>query len=213
MVMVEKLSPKTSVLLIIDMQNDFIHEKGYFPSVGYPVEPFRRIIPNIKKLVEFAYSIGMKVIWTATNYNPDGSDNPARVHKILAELFIDRKNGKPRGVILAKGSWGSQIIDELKPPQDGIVILKRKPSAFYNTNLELILRIHGIKTLIITGITTEVCVDTTARDAFCRDFDIIIVEDATATWNEARHYCTLNNARFFLGLVAKTNQVIELFKK
>jgi ureidoacrylate peracid hydrolase len=212
--MTEKPSPKSTALIIIDMQNDFISEKGYFHSIGRSVEPLRKIIPNIRKLVGFAREMGIRRVWTATNYMADGSDDMKKIHKILGATFVSPNTGKPREITpLEKGSWGAEIIDELKPPQNEKIIFKRRPNAFFQTDLELTLRSWAIQTLIITGITTEVCVESTARSAFMRDFDIIVVSDATATWDDRLYQGSLNNVRFLLGWVATCSETINLFKE
>lgn len=199
-------------LLLIDMQNEFLSEKGYFAQKqGWPVSAFRQKIDHCVMLRKAARESGCKVIYTATGYAPDGSDAYVSRHRILPTIFLE-PDGRPRkpDAAVLKGSWGAQIIDELAPGQDEYVVHKQRFNAFYQTELELMLRCWHIDTLVVCGIITEVCVESTIREAFVRDFDVLEVSDAVGSWSQARHEASLRAVDFSYGRVTDTAAVLEM---
>lgn len=202
-------------LLLIDMQNEFLSEKGHFATrQGWPVSTFQERIRNCVALRNAARESGCKVMYTATGYAPDGSDAYVARHRILPTIFLE-PDGRPRKADAAvlKGSWGAQIIDELTPAQDEYVVHKQRFNAFYQTELELMLRCWHIDTLIVCGMITEVCVESTIREAFVRDFDVLEVSDAVGSWSQARHEASLQAVDFSYGRVTDTVSVLELLSR
>lgn len=199
------LGSKTSVLVVVDMQNDFCHEKGYHASLGKSLSSIKKIIPNIETLLKAFRELKMPVVYVTQIYEADGSDSPHRTHNILPQFAQARY----KSVIAVRDSWGAQVIDQLKPATNDFVIKKRRFSAFYNTDLETILRCRGIKTVIMTGAVTYVCVEHTARDAFIRDYDVIIVGDAVAGWNEEMHVNALKSMAWSTGAILSTTETLE----
>lgn len=204
-----KLDPKTTALLIIDMQNDFLDDEGYFAKSGWDISCCKQPIQSIIGL-KAAMPAEVKVIYTATGYAPDGSDAQVNLHEIVP-LQFKNPGGVPREgrSVLLQGSWGSQIIDELKPAEGDYVVRKRRYDAFYQTDLEAVLRWWGIKTLVLTGVVTEVCVETTARSAFNRDFDVIVTRDCVGGWTQERHENSLKAIEFCIGAVMSSREVIS----
>jgi len=178
------LDSERSALLIIDMQNDFVTPGGHHHRQGRPCGPLQLIIPNIQLLLG-SLPEEVKIIYVVTIREPDGSDSHWRFHRILPERV--RATGEARGqdCNVLRGTWGAQIVDILKPAADAHIVSKRRNSAFYETDLEMRLRCWGIDTLILTGVMADICVESTARDAFNRDFDIIVVSDGVASGDEA----------------------------
>lgn len=202
-------------LLLIDMQNEFLSEKGYFAvRQGWPVSAFRGTIDRCAELRRAAYESGCKVLYTATGYAPDGSDAYVNRHRILPKIFLE-PDGNPRkpDTAVIKDSWGAQIIDELAPGAGDYVIHKQRFNAFYQTELELMLRCWDIKTLIVCGVITEVCVESTIREAFVRDFDVLEVSDAVGSWNQERHEASLRAVDFSYGRVTDTASVLKMLKE
>ena len=195
-----------SALIVIDMQNDFCDMRGYYSSVGWPIKSIRAIIPNIQKLAKIFRQFERPVIFTATIYEPDGADTPHKRHKILPK-FADRGNA----ALLVRNAWGAEIINELKPKSEDYVVKKRRFSAFYNTDLEIVLRSKEIKTLVLTGIITYVCVEHTARDAFIRDFDVIVVRDAVAGWDKKLHQNSLESMAWSCALIVDSDDILQSF--
>jgi ureidoacrylate peracid hydrolase len=188
-----------TALLIIDMQNDFIHEKGKL-SYLFP-EDFKTIITPIKKIIKVIRTARIPVIYVKMVFRPDFSD-AGKVYGPSRELGA-----------LKKSSWGSDIIKELKPCDSDYIVEKHRHSAFYSTDLELLLRGKNIKTLIIVGGATNVCVESTVRDAQFRDFNVIVVEDCTASMIKEMHKASLLNIKSFYGNVLKSNEVINIIKR
>ena len=204
------LEPGRSALLIIDMQNDFVSPGGHHHRQGRPCGPMQLIIPNIQQLLR-SIPEEVKVIYVVTAREPDGSDNHWRFHRILPERA--RITGEARGHDdnALRGTWGAEIVDILKPGPDAHIVSKRRNSAFYETDLEMRLRCWGIDTLILTGVVAEVCVESTARDAFNRDFDIIVVSDGVASGTEATCKEMLNRMAGSFGAVLPAAKIGGLF--
>ena len=170
------VDPRRCALLIIDMQNDFVSPGGYHHRQGRACEPMQAIIPPIQQLFR-ELPREVKIIHVVTNREPDGSDDHWRIHKLLPERI--RVSGETLRAEhnVVRGTWGAEIVEGLKPRPGDHLIVKRRFSAFYQTDLEMLLRCWGINTLIFTGVLAEICVESTARDAFVRDFDIVIASD------------------------------------
>jgi nicotinamidase-related amidase len=199
-------------LVIIDMQRDFVEEGGFGEALGNDVKPLRRIVPAIKKLLEAFRSAKYPVIHTIEGHQPDLSDcPPAKLKRGRSKLKIGDKG--PKGRILVLGEPGNAIIPELTPIKTEIVLTKPGKGAFCQTKLESILRQRKITHLLITGVTTEVCVQTTMREANDRGFECLLIEDATESYFPAFKQSTLEMVRAQGGIVgwtAKTRDVLKV---
>lgn len=173
------LIAQTSALLVVDMQNDFLDPQGYFARSGLDVGPLRRVIAPTANLRQ-ALPRALKVVFTAQVYEPDGSDDLGRVHRLKPARLMRSGDGAP----VQRGSWGAQIIDTLAPRPAERVVEKRRFDAFYQTDLELLLRCWGVSTLIFAGVVAEVCVETTLRSAYVRDFDVVLATDCVGAWRD-----------------------------
>lgn len=190
----------TSALLVIDMQKDFI-------LPGAPLEGWNcmAIIPKITQLVEFFRQHGRPVIWTLHVHQ--GNDIG-----LLGPMWPATGPDSPTKA-LVKGTPGVEVIEELPAPTSNeLVIEKRRYSAFFQTDLELNLRNMGIDTLLITGVNTNICCESTARDGFMRDFKIMSVADAQTSITKELHEAALISTMVAFGRVADTSQVIEEFE-
>ncbi len=174
-------SPRQSALMVIDMQRDFIEPGGFGASLGNDIAPLQAIVPKVSALLDFARQLGMLVIHTRESHLPDLSDCPP----------AKRLRGKPRqrigdvgsmGRILIRGEPGNDIIAALAPKAGDVVIDKPGKGAFYATGLHALLQQHGITHLLLAGVTTEVCVQTSMREANDRGYECLLVEDATASY-------------------------------
>jgi len=204
-----KADPEKAALLGIDMQNDFCHERGVFSRIqkDYDVKPLRKTIMPIKNLIQAARNVGIPIIFIKV------------VNKGTAyQSYIMRARTEGLGIPLKIGTWGAEIVDELKPGPSDYIVEKRRYSAFYNTDLEVLLKGLDAKTLIFTGVTTNVCVESTVRDAIDRDYDIVFVEDCIATINSTLHEATLTNLRYMMGKVtfgkiSSSKELVEALPK
>ena len=173
--------PAQCALVIIDMQRDFLEPGGFGSSLGNDVAQLRRAIePNVRLLAAWRRA-GLLVIYTREGHRPDLSDLPAAKHaRGGAGLRIGDPG--PMGRVLIQGEPGHDIIPELVPAPDETVIDKPGKGAFYNTPLAGLLAQHDITQLVVTGVTTEVCVHTTVREANDRGFDCLVVSDCCASY-------------------------------
>lgn len=199
-------------LIIVDMQNDFIHEKGFVrrhsEGIGVKRDALNRLkepILNIKKLAGFFRARKKEVIYIYTAWAPDYSDIAIPLKKMHEKA---REEG-----CLVEGSWGARIIEELTPEKNDHLVLKKSYGGFFQTSLDRLLRNLGIKTLVMTGVATNFCVETTAREAVAYGYEIIFVSDATATFDPDAHQATLKVIAMAFGEVLNTEEVIKLIEK
>jgi biuret amidohydrolase len=173
--------PAACALLIIDMQRDFLEPGGFGESLGNDVGQLRRTIAPTRHLLEAARSAGLPVIHTREGHRPDLADLPsAKLKRGNPPLRIGDMS--PMGRLLVRGEPGHDIIPELYPLAGEPVIDKPGKGAFYATDLHAILRHRGTRQLIICGVTTEVCVNTTVREANDRGFDCLVLEDCVGSY-------------------------------
>lgn len=197
-------------LLIIDMQRDFLEPGGFGEALGNEVSRLLAIVPAVKQLQAAFRARGLMVIQTQEGHQPDLSDcPPSKRERGRGKLKIGDQG--PMGRILVLGEPGNEIISDLKPKPEEQVIAKPGKGAFYQTALEQVLRAHAITHLIVTGVTTEVCVQTTLREANDRGYECLLVEDATESYFPEFKQATLNMIRAQGGIVgwtATTKQVL-----
>jgi nicotinamidase-related amidase len=178
------LQPESCALLIIDMQRDFLEPGGFGASFGNDVGMLRRAIEPTRRVLAAARVGGMLVIHTREGHRPDLSDLPAA--KRERGRFDTRIGDRgPMGRILVRGEPGHDIIPELAPISGEPVVDKPGKGAFHATDLDAMLRNRGVAQLIVCGVTTEVCVNTTVREANDRGFDCLVLEDCVASYFDA----------------------------
>lgn len=176
-----KFEPVATVLMIIDMQNDFVNPGGFGEFLGNDVSLLRAVINPIKNVLEAVRGTEIRVIHTREGHRPDLSDcPPSKLHRGNSKIRIGDKG--PMGRVLIRGQKGHDIIDELKPLEGDSIIDKPGKGSFYATDLHLILQNWGIKYLVITGVTTEVCVHTTVREANDRGYECLVLDDCVASY-------------------------------
>ncbi len=176
-----ELDLERAALLIIDMQRDFVEPGGFGESLGNQVEPLQSIVPTVKKVLEAWRLTEKLVVHTRESHLPDLSDCPeAKLLRGNPSLRIGDLG--PMGRILIRDEPGNQIVAELTPLQHEVVIDKPGKGAFYGTALHEILKQNHIRQLVVMGVTTEVCVQSTLREANDRGFDCLLIEDATASY-------------------------------
>ncbi len=179
--------PETTALVVIDMQRDFLEPGGFGSALGNDVSLLSGAIEPLQKVLAAAREIGMPVIHTREGHRPDMADCPPA--KFARGEFIGTDS--PKGRILIRGEYGHDIVDELAPAPGEIVLDKPGKGSFYATDLELMLRNRGIKSLIVTGVTTEVCVHTTVREANDRGFECLVLEDCCGSYFPEFHEVAL----------------------
>jgi len=202
----EWVDPASSALLVVDMQNDFCHPEGAFAQRGLDISMAQSIIPTLQELMGRAREAGVPVIiirvvrgqhtgWPALNrvsqvaYGPD---------------FIP---------VFVEGTWGAELAHGFEPQPGDIQLDKNRYGAFTGTNLDLILQNKSVETLIVTGGATNVCVESTVREAFMLGYNIVMVEDACAATTRAFHEATLATARLWFGRVEKARDVAACWEQ
>lgn len=184
-----RLKKKKSALLVIDMQNFFVGSRS--GGLG-PIDP--AVLKNVKHLIHAFRKAERPVIYTRHVHKADGSDAG-----ILGWWWPD---------MIVEGSSDSEIHQDIRPRPDEKVIAKHRYSAFYNTDLEIVLRCQQIEDLVISGVMTNLCCESTARDAYFRDFRIFFVADATGTAYEEMHTATLLNLAYGFAYVTTTENLL-----
>jgi nicotinamidase-related amidase len=204
------LDPEHAAFVIIDMQRDFLEPGGFGAALGNDVSHLRSAIAPIGATLAACRLAGMLVIHTREGHRPDLSDLPGAKHR-RGRFSTRIGDPGPMGRILVRGAEGHDIIAELAPTEGEPVIDKPGKGAFYATDLEAILRGRGITQLILAGVTTEVCVHTTLREANDRGFECLVLSDGTASYFPAFHEQALNMACAqdgIFGWVAPSTDVI-----
>ncbi len=187
----QKLDPRRCALLIIDMQKDFCAEGGYVHRMSYGIEAARATIPRIQAARDAVRSAGGGVIYTREGHRPDGNDlSPLKLWRSENGGAAIGSKG-PLGGLLIRGQEGWDIIEELRPGDGEPVVDKLGYSAFYNTDLAQILSTRSITHLILTGVTTDVCVHSTLREAVDRGYECLTLSDCCAATDAANHEAAL----------------------
>jgi biuret amidohydrolase len=173
--------PEQTALLIIDMQRDFVEPGGFGEALGNDTSLLRRVVAPTQKVLEAARAHGLLVVHTREGHRPDLADCPPSK---LARGHLARGIGDPgpMGRILVRGERGHDIVDELAPVPGEVVVDKPGKGAFYATDLDAVLRNRSITSLIVCGVTTEVCVHTTVREANDRGYECLVVEDCVGSY-------------------------------
>ena len=201
-----RFDPAQSALIVVDMQNAYATKGGYLDLAGFDVSATAAVIEKIQTAVAAAREAGMLIIWFQNGWDEQyveaGGPGSPNWHKSNA-LKTMRKRPELQGKLLAKGGWDYQLVDELVPQDGDIVLPKPRYSGFFNTPLDSILRSRGIRHLVVTGIATNVCVESTLRDGFFLEYFGVVLEDATHQAGPAfAQQAALFNIETFFGWVS-----------
>lgn len=197
-------------LLVIDMQNGFVSKGGSYDQLAMPTSNYRRVIPKIRELVKLSREVGIPIFYTEAIREPSGIDLLTKVHMILPKAREERILKIP---ICVRGTWDAETIAELKPTKDDHVVLKRRDSAFQDTEIRTWLKAFGINTLVFSGVDTSICVETSLRDAFNDGYDVVLISDATASGNKKHYETTLQRVRDYYGVVMSSERFMRAVRK
>jgi ureidoacrylate peracid hydrolase len=193
-------------LLVIDVQNGFVSKGGSYDLLGMETSHYREIIPKINDLISLSRSVGIPIFYTQAVRESSGIDLLTRSHKILPKSREERIKKKP---ICVRETWDAEIVDEIKPAEGDHVVIKRRDSAFHDTEIGVWLRSLNIDTLIFCGIDTSICVETSLRDAFNIGYDVVLISDATASNNKKHYESTLENVKGYYGIVMDMKELCQ----
>ncbi len=201
-----RLNPAETALIIVDMQNAYASAGGYLDIAGFDIAGAAACISRIATAADAARKAGMPVLYFQNGWDPGyteaGGPGSPNWHKSNA-LKAMRKNPELHGKLLAKGGWDYALVDSLAPKPGDIVVPKTRYSGFFNTNIDSLLRARGIRNIVFTGIATNVCVESSLRDAFHLEYFGIVLEDAThAAGPDFAQKAAIYNIETFFGWVS-----------
>jgi ureidoacrylate peracid hydrolase len=189
-----------SALVVVDMQNGFIHERGSCAKAGFPIGALSSAVAPCAELIVSARRAAVPVVYTRYTYRADFRDGGF----MLKEKFPMLADANA----LVAGTWDQAIVDELAQQSDDFVIDKNRPSAFHGTPLDSYLKGLGVEDVVVCGVTTNCCVETTVRDAAQRDYRTFVVTDAVAEWEEDRHQAALKTMALLFAHPLTVAQVV-----
>jgi len=201
----EKVDPRHAALVVIDMQNDFISDEGMIAREGRDVSQAKEMAEHLPALIRAARAAGVFVVFVRNEYTSDRNLYLSDVW--LNQAARQRAGGYTRIPVCAAGSWSGDFYGEVRPEPGEPIVTKHRYSGFYNTDLDTILRANGIRTVVLTGVVTNVCVETTAREAFVRDYYVVVVKDGTAAYSQVDHDMTLKNVDRFFGELSTIDEL------
>lgn len=196
---IPKLAANETCFLIIDMQNDFVKANGFLGRTGQSIEPIEAMLPALTHFLAFARQTGMTRVFVKTLHDKYTNTR-------LWNSRFEKDGGAPS--LCVPGTWGAEIVDELKPNADEAVVVKHRYDAFLDTDLSVILRAREIKYVLIAGTKTNVCIDTSARHAFMNDFVPFVLKDCVATSEAEMQEPTLLNLSTHFAYVVSSDEIM-----
>lgn len=192
-------------LLIVDMQVGFVGPHGAYARLGRPLHDAETLSETVRRVRDAFRARGLPRLYTAYRYRADGADYPARLHGVLPRAYSSRSDP-----FFTPGSPDTEIVPELAPAEDEPVVYKNRYSGFFGTDLGERLERAGVRSLVLAGVLSHVCVDATARDAFARDLDVVVVRDAVAGVDEELHRAALRNVEETVGAVVSSSELLAV---
>ena len=208
----ELVNRKHTAIIVVDMQNDFCKAGWAFDRLGIDISRYPSMLPRLSRLLSGARDIGVKVIYIQMTVLPNRmSESPAQI-RFNMRLHLASHGATQPLLYTIEDSPGQEIIAELAPERGDLVVRKYRSSGFWGTNLDMLLRSNGIETVIVTGCTTEGCVEFTARDAMFNDYYVVLPEDCVASDDPHQHEASLFLMRHRFDVVS-SNDILTTWKK
>jgi ureidoacrylate peracid hydrolase len=198
------LGPHTAVI-VIDVQNDFCDDNGIMAKEGFDVSEAQAMADRLPPFLAIARKAGALVVFVRNVYSTDQN-------YYLSDVWLEqaarvRAGSYTKTPVCVDGSWEGDFYGDTRPEPDDARVIKHRFNAFLNTDLDTILRANGIRTLVMTGVATNVCVESTARDGFMRDYYVVFTSDGTATYAPEDHAATLRNIDRFFGEIVTLSEL------
>ena len=193
---------KKAALIIVDVQNDFVSPNGSAAKRGEDVSAAMAIMPPLLSVIDHARRVGLTIVYIRTTHS-EWTDTPSWIYR------TSQKGGLST---CREGSWGAELYDGIAPLPTERVVIKHRYRAFINTDLNTVLKARNIQSVLVCGVATNVCVETTARDAYMYDYYVTMIEDCSAAYEAKLHLGTLDNMRRHFGLVASSKDIIEAWQ-
>ncbi|HEX9146213.1 MAG TPA: isochorismatase family cysteine hydrolase [Candidatus Binatia bacterium] len=197
----ERCDPRLAALLVVDVQNDFVSPEGSAGKRGEDVSGALAMMPNLLALIEAARRVALTIVYIRTTHS-EWTDTPS---------WIYRSSQKSGLSTCREGTWGAEFYQGISPRPSERVVIKHRYSAFINTDLNTVLRARGIQSVLVCGVATNVCVETSARDAYMFDYYVTVIDDCSAAYDAKLHMTTLENVRRHFGLVASSSEIAEVW--
>lgn len=194
------VSPEWAALLVVDVQNDFCHRDGLFGKLGADMTGVQGAARRIARLLPAARTAGVPIIFVKMEHDPL-TNSPAWVHRYPA----------PRADACVAGTWGAELY-EVTPADGEPVVVKNRYSPFVGSNIDYLLRARDRRSLLVTGVATNICVESVLRDGFMRDYHVVLIEDCAGAYTDNAHRSTVDNTRAFLGRVILSDDVKQLWR-
>lgn len=200
----EKVRPEHAAVLIVDVQNDFCAEGGAMHSEGRDLSLVQAMVPRLARFLDAARGAQVPCVWIRNVYNTDPN-------WYLSEVWLEQATRRRKGLyverpVCQRDAWNGDFY-QVRPRPDEVIVTKHRYGAFEGTDLNLVLRSRRVRTVIMAGVATNVCVETTARQAFLKDYYVVFASDCTATYSQAEHDGTLRNIDNFFGQVASADEI------
>jgi ureidoacrylate peracid hydrolase len=195
----DRCDPRYAALIVVDVQNDFVSPEGSAGKRGDDVGAAMAMIPNLTRLIDEARKVGLTIVYIRTTHS-EWTDTASWIYRTSQKSGLNT---------CREGTWGAEFYDGIAPLPSERLVIKHRYSAFINTDLNTILKARGIESILVCGVATNVCVETTARDGYMYDYYVTMIDDCSAAYDAKLHMNTLENIRRHFGLVASSHQITE----
>jgi ureidoacrylate peracid hydrolase len=207
----QKIEPPHTALIVVDVQNDFCAAGGFMDAEGMDLSSAQAMAERLPAVIQAARDAGVLVVFVRNIYSSDRNN-------YLSDTWLEqaarrRRSSYTQHPVCEAGSWAGDFYGDVRPQPGEPVVTKHRFSAFHNTDLDTILRSHGIRTLVMSGVASNVCVETTAREGFVRDYYIVYLSDGTSAYFEQDHEAALRVIDLFFGQVVTIPDVIGVWEK
>jgi ureidoacrylate peracid hydrolase len=205
----QKVQPDHAAVLIVDVQNDFCAEGGAMQSEGRDISMAQAMVPRLTGFLDAARSARVPLVWIRSVFNNDPN-------WYLSEVWLEQATRRRNGLyverpVCQRDAWNGDFY-QLRPRPDEVIVTKNRYGSFEGTDLDLVLRSRRIRTVVMTGVTTNVCVETTARQAFLKDYYVVFTSDCTAAYAQSDHEATLRNIDNYFGQVVRSDEVVACWQ-